>query len=152
MPLRRSFACAFSGILAGIRSERNLRLHILAASVVLVAELIVRPSLIQAGVLLLCMALVLAAELMNTAVECICDRIAEGAFHPLVRMAKDCAAGAVLILAVASVAVAVLMAVNLYPWHWRLFSHQFAAAAVLNAVVLVALWTTAALAWLRKED
>ncbi|WP_083520775.1 diacylglycerol kinase family protein [Alicyclobacillus kakegawensis] len=152
--LARSFACAVAGIQAGIRSERNMRLHVLAATLVLVGELIVRPSLAQAALLLLCIFLVMAAELLNTAVECVCDLVSGGRFHALARMAKDCSAGAVLLLAAAAVGVAVCVGVSLYPWHWRLFSHHGWAAAVLNAGVLAALWTTAvvALAGRRSDD
>jgi diacylglycerol kinase len=148
--LAASFACAFLGVLAALHSERNLRLHFMAASLVLLFELVTRPSTLQALVILLCIFAVIAAELLNTAVECVIDLYSGTSPHPLARMAKDCAAGAVLVLAVASLVVAAAVAVDMYPWHWRLFSAHSAAAAILNATVLVALWITALAAYQKR--
>lgn len=96
--------CAAEGILHGVRTQRHLRWH----SVVCLAVLLVAPRLgvTPAEFALLCLAaaLVLVAELLNTAVEAAVD-LACPDFSPLARAAKDVAAGAVLVAAFAAAAV-----------------------------------------------
>jgi diacylglycerol kinase (ATP) len=96
--------CAVEGILQAVRSERHMRWHTLACLTVLV--LAPRFSVTPAEFALLCLAsaLVLVAELANTAVEAVVDLVSPG-FHPLARTAKDVAAGAVLVAAFGAAAV-----------------------------------------------
>lgn len=84
-----------------------MRIHLVIAALVLAAAVrlhLGRPSLLA---IILVIALVLALELVNTAVEAIVDLASPGA-HPLAKVAKDCAAGAVLVAALAAVAVGIL--------------------------------------------
>lgn len=96
--------CAIEGILQAVRSERHMRWHAGAALAVLV--LAPRFGVTPAEFSLLCLAaaLVLVAELANTALEAVVDLASPG-FHPLARTAKDVAAGAVLVAAFAAAAV-----------------------------------------------
>ena len=103
-----SFNVAFEGIIHVLRTQRNMRIHFLIAVAVLIAALAVDVSKIELIVLLLSIAFVLIAEMINTAVEAAVD-IASTSFDPMAKLAKDIAAGAVLIAAVNAVAVGYLV-------------------------------------------
>jgi diacylglycerol kinase len=104
----RSFGFAFAGLRTVIRSQPNYRIHLLAAIVALGAGLLLRLSPAELALLVLTVALVLAAEALNTAIETVCDLVSP-AYHPLVKRAKDASAAAVLITAIASVVIAALL-------------------------------------------
>ena len=99
-----SFNYAVEGIIHVLRTHRNMRLHFLAAIVVLVLALIVSVSKIELIALLLAISFVLIAEMINTAIEGAID-VATTSFDPMAKLAKDVAAGAVLIATVNAVAV-----------------------------------------------
>ncbi len=103
-----SFNWAFEGIIHVLRTQRNMRIHFAAAVAVLVAALAIGVSRIQLIVLLLSVAFVLVAEMINTAVEAAID-VATTAFDPLAKLAKDIAAGAVLIATINAVGVGYLV-------------------------------------------
>jgi diacylglycerol kinase (ATP) len=103
-----SFNVAFEGIIHVLRTQRNMRIHFLIALAVLVAALAADVSKIELIVLLLAIAFVLIAEMINTAVEAAVD-IASTSFDPMAKLAKDIAAGAVLIAAINAVAVGYLV-------------------------------------------
>lgn len=105
--LRQSFQCAFRGVVSCLRTERNFRIHLTAASYVTAAALLARLDAVRLAVLLLCFAVMLSAELMNTAVERLCDRQATG-YDKLVREAKDIAAAAVVVCALFCVLIGAL--------------------------------------------
>ena len=106
--LARSFAHAFWGIAQNVPAERNLRIHLTAVCYVTAVGWLAGLTAEQWGLVLLCFGGVIAAELFNTALERLCDAL-HPQFHPLVGAAKDAAAGAVLVLALASVGVAVAL-------------------------------------------
>lgn len=104
----RAFANAFAGFAYALRSQPNMRIHLVIALAVVVAASLLgvpRPYWIA---LVLTIALVLALELINTALEAIVDLVTEEQ-HPLARIAKDTAAAAVLVAAVGAVAVGCLV-------------------------------------------
>src|SRR6476659_8305210 len=103
-----SFNVAFAGIIHVLRTQRNMRLHFLIAVAVLIAALWFDVSKMELIVLLLAIAFVLITEMVNTAVEAAVD-IASTSFDPMAKLAKDIAAGAVLIAAVNAVAVGYLV-------------------------------------------
>ena len=106
--LLRSFRCAFSGIGWALRTQRNLRIHALATVLVIALGLVANIAAWEWCAVLGCIALVWAAELLNSALEVLCDRITtEPDEH--IRRAKDAAAGAVLICAIISVVVAAIV-------------------------------------------
>jgi undecaprenol kinase len=109
-PARLRFALA--GITHALRTERSLRTQALALLAVLAAMAWLRPEPVWWALVLLASAGVLAAELLNTALEHLADRL-HPEQHEQVRIAKDCAAGAVLLASVGAVAVAVALAVHL---------------------------------------
>ena len=103
----KSFGAAFAGIYRAIRSEAHLRFHIVAAFYVVYIGQFYGFSAVQWAVLAVLIGAVIAAELFNTAVESLCDRVTED-YDPRVKAAKDCSAAAVLVLSIAAVAVAFL--------------------------------------------
>ncbi len=106
--LRWSFTWAFNGIVYVVRTQRNMQLHIAATVVVLVAGLVLDLSRLEFVAVIAAVSLVLIAEMFNTALEAAVDAIVTD-YHPLIRVAKDVAAGAVLIAAVNAVATAYLV-------------------------------------------
>ena len=102
--LLRSFGYAFQGVAACLLGERNFRIHTLAGAMAIAMGAYYRLSGTQWAVLLLAIALVLCCEAVNTAVEAAVDLVSPGE-HPLAKLAKDCAAGAVLLAAAGSVGV-----------------------------------------------
>src|SRR5437773_9482026 len=94
-----SFNYAIEGVIHVLRTQRNLRLHFAAAVAVIVAAVAVGVSKIELIVLLLSIAFVLVAEMINTAIEGAIDA-ATTSFDPMTKLAKDIAAGAVPIPAV----------------------------------------------------
>ncbi|MCI8538311.1 MAG: diacylglycerol kinase family protein [Oscillospiraceae bacterium] len=106
--LMGSFPHATRGILRTVRTERNLRVHLTAVCYVSWAGWLAGLSPTQWAVLFLCFGLVTALELVNTAAERLGDRITKD-WDPLAGAAKDAAAGAVLLAALASAGVAVCL-------------------------------------------
>ena len=103
-----SFNFALEGIIHVLRTQRNMRIHFAAAFVVLVAALIFDISRLELIALLIAIVFVLIAEMINTAVEAAVD-VASTSFDPMAKLAKDIAAGAVLIAALNAVAVGYLV-------------------------------------------
>jgi diacylglycerol kinase (ATP) len=99
-----SFNYAFEGIIHVLRTQRNLRIHFAIAFAVLILALIVDVTKLELIALLLSVSFVLIAEMLNTAVEAAID-IATTSFDPMAKLAKDIAAGAVLIAAINAIAV-----------------------------------------------
>ncbi len=106
--LIESFNFAFDGIIHVLRTQRNMRIHFLIAVLVLVFALASGVAKLELIVLLLAIAFVLIAEMVNTAVEAAVD-VATTSFDPMAKLAKDIAAGAVLIATAVAVAVGYLV-------------------------------------------
>ena len=103
-----SFNFAFEGIIHVLRTQRNLRIHFAIAFAVLVLALIVNVTKLELIALLISVTFVLIAEMLNTAVEAAID-ISTTSFDPMAKLAKDIAAGAVLIAAVNAIGVGYLV-------------------------------------------
>ena len=114
----RSFRHAIAGIARMIRCQHNAWIHAGATLIVLAAALALRVTAADWCWIILAISIVWTAEALNTAFEFLADA-ASPEFHPLVRDAKDVAAGAVLITAVAA---AVIGALIFWPHLARLFS------------------------------
>jgi diacylglycerol kinase (ATP) len=103
-----SFNFAFEGIIHVLRTQRNMRIHFAIASGVLIAALAFDVTRLELVALLLAIAFVLIAEMINSAVEATVD-VASTSFDPLAKLAKDIAAGAVLIAALNALAIGYLV-------------------------------------------
>jgi diacylglycerol kinase len=106
--LLRSFLNAFRGVGISVKSGRNMAIHLCAAAVVTAAGIILRIKPWGWVAVFICFALVIAAEMLNTALERLCDAVSPEQ-SPKIRDVKDIGAGAVLVCAVFSVCVAVIV-------------------------------------------
>lgn len=89
-----------------MRSQRNMRVHLLAAACAVIAGLVLRISAVDWACVAAAIGLVLTAEALNTVVEALTD-LCTDRFHPLAKVAKDTAAGAVLIASAAALGVGI---------------------------------------------
>ena len=103
-----SFNYAIEGIIHVLRTQRNMRIHFAVAVVVLIAALVSDVTRLELIALLIAIAFVLIAEMINTAIEAAVD-VASTTFDPMAKLAKDIGAGAVLIAAVNAIAVGYLV-------------------------------------------
>ena len=103
-----SFGFAWQGITYVLRTQRNARIHLAIACLVLAAAILLRLSAGELATLLLCMMMVFTAEMMNTVVEAVVDLVTLE-YHPGAKIAKDVAAGAVLVSAGGAVLVGMLI-------------------------------------------
>lgn len=107
-PIHKSFLNAFRGIFVMIKTERNFQIELFAFCVNLFLIFYLKLSSIDAALIILVSFAVLSAEIFNTAIEKICD-IIQPDFDKRIGFIKDIAAGAVLLMATASVVTGVLI-------------------------------------------
>ena len=105
--LLESFNYAFEGIIHVLRTHRNMRIHFVVAAVVLIVAFAAGVTNYELIALLLSIAFVLIAEMINSALESAID-VATTSFDPHAKLGKDIAAGAVLIATVNAVAIGYL--------------------------------------------
>ncbi len=111
----RSFDHAYRGLIYAVRTQRNMRVHVIIAALVLVGSLLVGVSKLELAGLVLVILLVFITEMFNTALEFAVDLVTKE-YHPLAKLAKDISAGAVLVSSVGAVLVGYLiLADNLGP-------------------------------------
>src|ERR671917_830305 len=91
-----------------VRTQRNMRFHVVAAVLVLVASLLVGVSKLELAILVLTILVVFVTEMFNTAMEFVVDMVTSE-YHPLAKLAKDVSAGAVLVSSVGAVLVGLLV-------------------------------------------
>jgi diacylglycerol kinase (ATP) len=106
--LFESFNYAFEGIIHVLRTQRNMRIHFTIAAAVLLLALAMGVARLELIALMLSIAFVLIAEMINSAIEGAID-VATTSFDPMAKLAKDMAAGAVLVATVNAVAVGYLV-------------------------------------------
>ena len=107
--LPASFRYAAQGLGYGFISQRNFRIHVIIGAVVFTLGLWLQLAALPMAVLVLTVAAVLVLELLNTAIAAVVDLAIGRRFHPLARIAKDCAAAAVLVAAISSLLIALLL-------------------------------------------
>lgn len=99
-----NFINAASGILTAVKNERHMKLHVFAAFIVISLSIYYRISRLELIAIILTISAVIAAEMINTAVEAVVD-LATQDYNDKAKLAKDVAAGAVLVSALFSVAI-----------------------------------------------
>lgn len=104
----QGFSYAFAGIGHVLRTQRNARVHAVAAGLVITAAIIFRLSPLEWAVLILTVGLVFSAEMINTVAELAVDLLVQRQ-HPMAKIAKDVGAGAVLVTALAAVGVGIAL-------------------------------------------
>jgi diacylglycerol kinase len=102
----RSFLFAGQGVWHVVRTQRNMRIHLLVGLAAVTTGLFLHIGAADWACVLTVVGLVLTAETLNTVVEALVD-LSTDEFHPLAKAAKDMAAGAVLISSAAAVGVGV---------------------------------------------
>src|ERR1700761_895166 len=108
MQLIKSFGYAWKGITHCFFMEMNFKIHVVIAFITILCSVYFGLSPKEWVVIIICIAAVLALEMLNTAVENICNKFCPD-IDPQVKIIKDVAAGAVLIAAIASACIGVLI-------------------------------------------
>lgn len=103
-----SFNNAVEGLIFVFKSQRNMKIHFIVAFVILMVSVLVKVNFMDFIFLVFAMSFVLISEMFNSALEMMMDMISE-TYHPLVRIAKDVSAGAVLISTITAVIVGYLV-------------------------------------------
>ena len=88
--------------------EQNMRIHIISAIIVIIASILTGLTINEWLIIILVITLVISAEMINTAIESVVNLVSPE-IHPLAKQAKDVAAGAVLVIALASVIIGLLI-------------------------------------------
>ncbi|WP_308788166.1 diacylglycerol kinase family protein [Planomicrobium stackebrandtii] len=104
----RSFQFAAQGIGTALKREQNIRFHVTAAVVVVLAGFLTGLSYMEWLIVILLIGGMIALEMVNSAIERVVD-LATSELHPLAKQAKDMAAGAVLVFAAASAIIGLLI-------------------------------------------
>jgi diacylglycerol kinase (ATP) len=140
---------AIEGIIYSVKTQRHMRYHLVAALSALVLSLILGISRTDFILLSMAIILVLVTEMLNTAIEVTVDMISD-TYHPLAKIAKDIAAGVVLL---ASFGALTLRYLILYPaltatimrgqWHATKAPNDVVAFVSLAVVVIVVIFITA---------
>ena len=97
--LINSFKYAIEGIISSFKTERNMKIHVLAMIVVIALGLFFKLNKVEWCFIIIAIASVISAELFNTAIETVVD-IVSPERNPKAKLAKDIAAGAVLVVAI----------------------------------------------------
>jgi diacylglycerol kinase (ATP) len=103
-----SVNCAIEGIIHAARTQKHMRYHFLASLLLLLAILFLKVSALEFTLLTISVCFVLFAELVNTSLEAIVDLISPD-YHPLAKIAKDAAAGGVLVAAIGAAVMGYLI-------------------------------------------
>lgn len=101
-----SFKYAWAGLSYAFQTQRNFRIHVVVGTLTIALSIFLSLSRVEVAVIGLTIGAVLMMELLNTAIESVVDLTVRQTYHELAKIAKDCAAAAVLISAFASVVVA----------------------------------------------
>jgi diacylglycerol kinase len=107
--LLKSFGHAGRGLRYALSTQRNLRIQIVVGGFVLVAGFLYQVSMLEMLLLWLAIVLVIACEIINTALELTLDIVSGGKFHALVKVTKDVVAAGVLLAAINAVVIGVII-------------------------------------------
>ncbi|WP_416676611.1 diacylglycerol kinase family protein [Egbenema bharatensis] len=101
-----SFRYAWAGVSYAFQTQRNFRIHLVVGIAAIILGITLELSRVEIAIIGLTIGAVLTMELLNTAIESVVDLTVRQTYHELAKIAKDCAAGAVLISAFAAIVVA----------------------------------------------
>src|SRR4028119_2135416 len=101
-----SFKYAWAGLYYALITQRNFRIHTIIGTLAISLGVFLHLKPVEIAVICLTSGLVMALELLNTAIESVVDLTVKQSYHDLAKIAKDCAAGAVLVSAMTAVFVA----------------------------------------------
>jgi len=106
-----SFNYAIQGLIYAIKTQRNMKFHIIIAMAVIIAGIFLDVTKVELIMLSLSITLVLLTEMVNTSIELSTDLIKD-TFHPVARVIKDISAGAVLVASINSIVVGYLIFIH----------------------------------------
>ncbi len=121
-----SFKYAWAGISYAFQTQRNFRIHTGVGTIALLLCWILRVSNVEVAIVCLTCGAVLVMEILNTALESLVDLTVGQTYHELAKIAKDCAAGAVLMAAIVALIIAILI---FAPLLWTQLNIYLAASA-----------------------
>lgn len=104
-----SFKYAWAGITYSFHTQRNFRIHLSVCALAIALSIFLHLQAVEIAIIGITSGLVLALELLNTAIESVVDLTVKQSYHELAKLAKDCAAGAVLVSALVAVLVASIL-------------------------------------------
>ena len=107
--LKNTFKNARKGFRLVLKSEQNIRIHLVVASLVILTGVLLKFSSIQFCILLLAISSVISAEMLNSAIEFTLDSIYHNKYNRMVGMAKDISAGAVMLCTIISVTIGIIL-------------------------------------------
>lgn len=102
------FGFAFSGLWYAIRTQVNMKVHLALAILALALGIALRISAVEFALVFVAIGVVMVAEMFNTVIE-MCVDLASPSYHPLAKIAKDVAAGAVLLSAIMAIIIALFV-------------------------------------------
>ena len=103
--LATSFRYAWGGLTYAFETQRNFRIHTVIGTLAIGLALFLQLQPVEISVIGVTIGIVLAMELLNTAIESVVDLTVGQSYHELAKIAKDCGAGAVLVSAMAAIIV-----------------------------------------------
>ena len=106
--LFQSFIHAGNGIISAFKTEQNLLIDLICGIITIIIGFLLKISTIELTVVLIVIALVISMELINTAIEYVVD-MAMPEIHPLAKLSKDIAAGAVLVSSLMAVVIGLII-------------------------------------------
>lgn len=141
--LGESLNCAINGVLYALKTQRNIRIHFVIAILVVIIASLINISRIELLVLLLTIGLVITAEMLNTAIEEVVNLVTKEV-HPLARIAKDVAAGAVLVTSGIAVCVGYLIFIDRLmdfeaPVLREHYSHRYLTLVAIILVIMISI-------------
>lgn len=104
-----TFKNARKGFRLVLKSEKNIRVHLIVASLVMTAGIILRFDAIRFCILLLAIASVMSSEMLNSAIEFTLDSVYHNKYNRMVGMAKDISAGAVMLCTMVSITIGIIL-------------------------------------------
>ena len=104
-----TFRNARKGFRLVIKSEKNIRVHLVVASIVMTAGVLLSFDAIKFCILLLAISSVISAEMLNSAIEFTLDSVYHNKYNRMVGMAKDISAGAVMLCTMISISIGVIL-------------------------------------------
>ncbi|MFK8183481.1 MAG: diacylglycerol kinase family protein [Phormidesmis sp.] len=104
-----SFQYAWAGIAYAFTTQRNFRIHTTVGCIAITLCWLLKVSTVEAAIICLTIGAVLVMEILNTALESLVDLTVGQTYHELAKIAKDCAAGAVLMAAIVALTIALLI-------------------------------------------
>lgn len=118
-----SFYFAWQGVKYAFLTQRNFRIDVVIGLVAIILSLWLQLTPAELVIVCLTITLVLALELLNTALEAVVDLTVGKTYHQLAKIAKDCAAGSVLVAAITSLVVAGILFLPRLYWLWLSAHH-----------------------------